>query len=640
MSTRSFKFFAVAMFCLGVSGANAQSKSAIQFWDTTGASKTGRVGWTGDVSSGHFFIHTPNEEELIKSKTGGIDVNGSVTATKFNGDGSGLTNLSAPAVTVGAVTGLLDSLNKKAAETSVTGLQSRIDAKADSSWVIGKLGAKATTADVTTLQGQVGAKADTAWVSSKITSSGAGQIADGAVTTAKIADKAVTDAKIDSVGFGKIKGVPSYSLATHSHVLLDSINVKGTVIQKNGNVGIGTTSPLAMLHIKSTSGDVVLRLENADGVSGSRKWDIVNNSGGSLSLYDRNIGGADGHRLMIDKAGNVGIGTIVPYGKLAVSGSSGSFSSMLNGTDMIINLTGGSTDGALIFANGTTAKGYIYGNNSGTIEVNAGGTNQNVKIVPSGSGYTILNGNVGIGTTSPKGILDLTEEPITSADVGPKGLIIRKNNYNTLDQVGQISFCGRKTGDYPDAAIRSVTINGGDGTARLELCARFNNSGYHGEDKPWHPDLVVVSGYVGIGTTTPSERLSVSGNICASGSITGNSTSCPSDRRYKTSITPLDSSLSKVSKLQGVSYKWDRAKFPQKNFPEGKQVGLIAQDVEKVIPEIVNTDKDGYKSLSYDKLTALLIEAVKEQKGQIETQQTMIADLRKEVEGLKTALKK
>jgi hypothetical protein len=86
----------------------------------------------------------------------------------------------------------------------------------------------------------------------------------------------------------------------------------------------------------------------------------------------------------------------------------------------------------------------------------------------------------------------------------------------------------------------------------------------------------------------------------------------PSDRRYKTSITPIDSSLSKVEKLQGVYYDWDRSKWPKKNFPEGKQVGLIAQEVEKVVPEVVNTDKEGCKSLSYDKLTAVLIEAVKE----------------------------
>jgi hypothetical protein len=108
----------------------------------------------------------------------------------------------------------------------------------------------------------------------------------------------------------------------------------------------------------------------------------------------------------------------------------------------------------------------------------------------------------------------------------------------------------------------------------------------------------------------------------------------------KKDIAPIDSSLSKVSKLQGVYYNWDRKKWPQKNFTEGKQIGLIAQEVEKVVPEVVNTDKEGYKSLSYDKLTAVLIEAMKEQQKEINSQKEMIVSLKKEVEGLKTGTKK
>ncbi len=86
-------------------------------------------------------------------------------------------------------------------------------------------------------------------------------------------------------------------------------------------------------------------------------------------------------------------------------------------------------------------------------------------------------------------------------------------------------------------------------------------------------------------------------------------------------------------------YNWDRKKWPQKKFSEAKQIGLIAQDVETVVPEVVNTDNEGYKSLSYDKLTAVLIEAVKEQqkeitnqKNLIDTQNAAIAHLAKRVE--------
>ena len=54
--------------------------------------------------------------------------------------------------------------------------------------------------------------------------------------------------------------------------------------------------------------------------------------------------------------------------------------------------------------------------------------------------------------------------------------------------------------------------------------------------------------------------------------------------------------------------------FKNHNFPGGKQVGFIAQEVEKVLPEVVSTDSEGYKSVSYDKFSAVLVEAVKELK--------------------------
>ena len=85
-------------------------------------------------------------------------------------------------------------------------------------------------------------------------------------------------------------------------------------------------------------------------------------------------------------------------------------------------------------------------------------------------------------------------------------------------------------------------------------------------------------------------------------------TSC-SDLRLKKDIKPLKSALSTLGKLQGKSYRWK-----DNNEPD---IGLIAQELEKVIPELVKTDDKGYKSIVYQKLTAVLIEAVKEQQQEI-----------------------
>ena len=109
---------------------------------------------------------------------------------------------------------------------------------------------------------------------------------------------------------------------------------------------------------------------------------------------------------------------------------------------------------------------------------------------------------------------------------------------------------------------------------------------------------------------------------CSPGS--GGKGGCCSDRRFKQNIVPIASALDKVTKLQGVSFTWNRAAFPARNFSAGKEIGLIAQDVESVIPEVVLTDVEGYKSITYDKLTAVLIEAVKELKTQMNSQYSII----------------
>ena len=67
-----------------------------------------------------------------------------------------------------------------------------------------------------------------------------------------------------------------------------------------------------------------------------------------------------------------------------------------------------------------------------------------------------------------------------------------------------------------------------------------------------------------------------------------------------------------MSRLSGVSYNWKREEFPLQNFPVGRQLGLLAQEVEEVVPELVFTDPEGMKGVYYSSLAPLLIEAVKE----------------------------
>jgi hypothetical protein len=92
-----------------------------------------------------------------------------------------------------------------------------------------------------------------------------------------------------------------------------------------------------------------------------------------------------------------------------------------------------------------------------------------------------------------------------------------------------------------------------------------------------------------------------------------------SDGRFKKNIEPLEDALEKTSLLQGVSYDWRTEEYPERRFDNRRQLGLIAQEVEKVVPEVVATSPDdGSKSIEYQNLVPLLIEAVKELKARNE----------------------
>jgi hypothetical protein len=104
------------------------------------------------------------------------------------------------------------------------------------------------------------------------------------------------------------------------------------------------------------------------------------------------------------------------------------------------------------------------------------------------------------------------------------------------------------------------------------------------------------------------------GNVSATGEITASS-----DERIKTNIKTIDNALDKVTQLRGVEY--DRTDI------KSHQLGVIAQEVESILPDLVRTDERGMKSVAYGNLTAVLIEAIKELKGEISELKQKVTDL-------------
>jgi hypothetical protein len=120
--------------------------------------------------------------------------------------------------------------------------------------------------------------------------------------------------------------------------------------------------------------------------------------------------------------------------------------------------------------------------------------------------------------------------------------------------------------------------------------------------------------------TFDGSTLAVTGAITATGDITAFYTS---DRNLKQNIVNIENSLDKVSKLNGVYYNWTKEALEKhKHLVDEKEVGVIAQDVEAVLPELVAIREDGTKAVRYERLCAVLIESIKELKKQIEQLKT------------------
>jgi hypothetical protein len=140
-----------------------------------------------------------------------------------------------------------------------------------------------------------------------------------------------------------------------------------------------------------------------------------------------------------------------------------------------------------------------------------------------------------------------------------------------------------------------------------------------GEINPTNPISLAGTtwGAVEVGDTTVHGNLTADGNILAGGDIiaTGDVIGfflSPSDQRLKTNLMPIESALDSVCSINGVTFEWNATAKEIRPNRVRREMGVIAQEVERIAPEVVSTGIDGYKTVAYDKLVPMLIEAIKE----------------------------
>lgn len=130
-------------------------------------------------------------------------------------------------------------------------------------------------------------------------------------------------------------------------------------------------------------------------------------------------------------------------------------------------------------------------------------------------------------------------------------------------------------------------------------------------------------------------NLTVSGNTLVEGVIRSTNDIVAyytSDIRLKDNIMVIESPVKKISKISGVSFNWNDK---QSVYEAGeKDYGVIAQEVEEVLPELVTTRDNGYKAVRYEKIIPLLIESIKEQQTHIDELKSIIIYLEQKINSL------
>lgn len=213
----------------------------------------------------------------------------------------------------------------------------------------------------------------------------------------------------------------------------------------------------------------------------------------------------------------------------------------------------------------------------------------------------------------------------------------------TLHVQDSLEFLIIADGDHVNGSRMRVQNGSTGGTSWDLLSTGVNNTEGAGhlvfDQFGVAPRMIIRNdGNVGIGEISPNDALDVLGDIDATGCIQTDDTgsiggTCLSDRRFKRNILTLQNQLDKIMALNPVSFDW---KNPSINGNQSEDIGLIAQEVEEVFPEMVKTGEDGVKKVRYDiSLQMRVIKALQEQQVIIEDQQSQINQQKSELRNIR-----
>jgi len=385
------------------------------------------------------------------------------------------------------------------------------------------------------------------------------------------------------------------------------------IVDPNGNVGVGTFGPASPLEVSNAL---------TNGPAAQVTATTFTNAGSSLFVVSR-ARGTSGARSAVQAGDNLG-GFL---GRGFFTGATSGFSGTRGG--MFVAASENWTD----VAQGTN----LFFNTTGS-----GTVTPSTKMTING------NGDVGIGTTNPGTALNIVRNGGETTFVGTSynngdGSAVFFQRARGTQQAPTAVLAGDALGYFAAGGYGATTF--GDGVGAMAVFAAetwtdtANGTTVAFATTPlgttdFVPQAAILSnGFFGLGTPgdangipTATDRLQVFGDVRVgiagtNGCVkrfdgTGLIGTCSSDRRLKKNITAFAPALDKLTALQPVHYYWRAEDFPNRHFGNSQTYGLVAQDVEQVLPELVATDSDGYKAVDYSKLPLLTIQAMKELKAE------------------------
>ncbi|PIK16078.1 tail fiber domain-containing protein [Halobacteriovorax sp. JY17] len=417
-----------------------------------------------------------------------------------------------------------------------------------------------------------------------------------------------------------------------------------TLVVKDGNVGIGTAAPETTLDVagniligeKPNSGtqktSIIAAQQSDNGVSegnsvpgnnlefragigtgSAANGDISFTTEHVTTVFGNGIAhGAGSKKMIIKSSGNVGIGTESPSQKLHVNGSIKSNGAVYSNKyyDKPLQIPDGWVIGDYweVVQVAPEASGA-----SGQWKVHLSGTRGNwtegstYKVSSTHASSSVWREAAQESETTYTNITKCFTVDVNPNANSPKFRVraIKASASCGISAVMQMKLSINSEGH--NASWTELTATGNDTTVSSYQSMGNDWNLYTGS--PRNDSYLAIratsNGRVGIGTAAPSEQLEVNGNVKAAAYL------YTSDRRFKKNIATVTDPLEKVLSLRGVFFDWRTNEFDQFNLPEGKEYGFIAQEVEEVAPELVNTGENGYKSVKYGNITSLLVEAFK-----------------------------